>query len=189
MYKFTSFSLYFSFFLSVSAFFHVFFFSIKFFLKFSSDYWGGKKGVLPPHPNYWGGACPGCPPESTPMRIFLGRYLSHPNAFRLLSQHWNFSPFIARMGIYPYRWISGWGHCLRFRSMNTVEDVVVDCLPVYDENRGSLSRLFLSLHRMMRSEMTSTPLVAWTGSTHRRSSSQIEDGSRCSSSRIQMNQP
>src|SRR6218665_3413507 len=77
---------------------------------------------------------------------------------------------------------------VRFRSMNTVEDVVVDCLLVYDENRGSLSRLFLSLHRMMRSEMTSAPLVAWTGSTHQRSSSQIEDGSRCSS-RIQMNQP
>src|SRR6218665_372579 len=63
MYKFTSFSLYFSFFLSVSAFFHVYFFLIIFFLKFSSDYWGGKKGVLPPHPNYWGGACPGCPPR------------------------------------------------------------------------------------------------------------------------------
>ena len=31
---------------------------------------------------------------------------------------------------------------VRFRSMNTVEDVVVDCLLVYDENRGSLSRLF-----------------------------------------------
>jgi len=28
---------------------------------------GGKKGVLPSHPNYGGGACPGCPPESTPM--------------------------------------------------------------------------------------------------------------------------
>src|SRR6218665_2310030 len=64
MYKFTSFSLYFSFFLSVSAFFHVYFFTNKFFLKFSSDYWGGKKGVLPPHPNYFGGgACPGCPPR------------------------------------------------------------------------------------------------------------------------------
>src|SRR6218665_1863479 len=62
MYKFTSFSLFFSFFHSVSAFFHVYFFYINFFLKFSSDYWGGgKKGVLPPHPNYWGGACPGCP--------------------------------------------------------------------------------------------------------------------------------
>ena len=33
---------------------------------------------------------------------------------------------------------------VRFRSMNTVEDVVVDCLLVYDENRGSLSRPFFS---------------------------------------------
>src|SRR6218665_1555172 len=72
MYKFTSFSLYFSFFLSVSGFFHVYFFKLIFFLKFSSDYWGGKKGVLPPHPNYWGGACPGCPPQSTPMRMYTG---------------------------------------------------------------------------------------------------------------------
>src|SRR6218665_45602 len=78
---------------------------------------------------------------------------------------------------------------VRFRSMNTVEDIVVDCLLVYDENHGSLSRLFPLPHRMMRSEMTSAPLVAWTGSTHQRSSSQIEDRSRCSSSRIQMNQP
>src|SRR6218665_1414077 len=31
---------------------------------------------------------------------------------------------------------------VRFRSMNTVEDVVVDCLLVYDEDRGSLSILF-----------------------------------------------
>src|SRR6218665_125325 len=39
MYKFTSFSLYFSFFVSVSAFFHVFFLITNFF-QFSSDYWG-----------------------------------------------------------------------------------------------------------------------------------------------------
>src|SRR6218665_1986287 len=76
---------------------------------------------------------------------------------------------------------------VRFRSMNTVEDVVVDCLLVYDEDRGSLSRLLsLSLHtcRMMRSEMTSAPLVVWTGSTHQRSSFKIEDWLRCSSSRM-----
>src|SRR6218665_2039272 len=59
--------------LSVEFLFHTFcesvlslmfiFLHIIFFLKFSSDYWGGKKGVLPPHPNYLGGACPGCPPR------------------------------------------------------------------------------------------------------------------------------
>src|SRR6218665_2750770 len=45
-------------FLSFSLFLLSFMFifsKIKFLLKFSSDYWGGgKKGVLPPHPNYWG---------------------------------------------------------------------------------------------------------------------------------------
>jgi len=30
---------------------------------------------------------------------------------------------------------------VRFRSMDKVEDVVVDCLLVHDEDRGSLSRL------------------------------------------------
>src|SRR6218665_2420228 len=62
MYKFTSFSLYFSFFLSVSGFFHVYFFSINFFLKFSSDYWGGKKGFCPPI-LIIGGRVPGLPPR------------------------------------------------------------------------------------------------------------------------------
>src|SRR6218665_2366180 len=76
MYKFTSFSLYFSFFLS--------------------DYWGGKKGVLPPHPNYWGGACPGCPPpESTPMRIIhaIVIYLLH----KLSAQHYTKYYFSKRL--------------------------------------------------------------------------------------------
>src|SRR6218665_1107840 len=74
MYNFTSFSLYFSFFLFFLSFslfllsFMFIFLQINFFLKFSSDYWGGgKKGVLPPHPNYWGAAPRGAPPESTPM--------------------------------------------------------------------------------------------------------------------------
>src|SRR6218665_356341 len=44
------------------------FFSIKKIKKFSFDYWRGKKGVLPPI-LIIGGACPGCPPESTPMSI------------------------------------------------------------------------------------------------------------------------
>src|SRR6218665_2984182 len=77
---------------------------------------------------------------------------------------------------------------VRFRSMNTVEDVVV-ALGLYTMRIVvRCLGFFLSLHRMMRSEMTSALLVAWTGSTHQRSSSLIEDGSRCSS-RIQMNQP
>src|SRR6218665_2341879 len=70
MYQFTSFSLYFSFFLSVSAFFHVYFFKINFFLKFSSDYWGAKKRFCPPHPNYWG-RVPGLPPQS--LRLWGGK--------------------------------------------------------------------------------------------------------------------
>src|SRR6218665_406194 len=48
---------------------------------------------------------------------------------------------------------------VRFRSMNTVEDVVVDCLLVCDENRGCLG-FFLSLHRTMRSEIASAPLCS-----------------------------
>src|SRR6218665_4039635 len=56
--KFTPFSLYFSFFVSVSAFFHVFFIKNK---KFSSDYWGAKKGfpIL-----IIGGAHPRAAPQS-----------------------------------------------------------------------------------------------------------------------------
>src|SRR6218665_4019342 len=61
--KFTPFSLYFSFFVSVSVFFHVFWVKIK---KLSSDYWGGQKRGFAPHLNYWG-RVPGLPPESTPM--------------------------------------------------------------------------------------------------------------------------
>jgi len=55
----------FSFFVSVSAFFHVLFTKITKNKKLSSDYWGAKKGVLP-HLNYRG-RVPGLPPESTPM--------------------------------------------------------------------------------------------------------------------------
>ena len=35
---------------------------------------GGKKGALPPILIFLGGACPGCPPESTPMLITFGSY-------------------------------------------------------------------------------------------------------------------
>src|SRR6218665_3542453 len=35
---------------------------------------GGKRIPLPHQLNYWGGACPGCPPKSTPM---LGVSLRH----------------------------------------------------------------------------------------------------------------
>src|SRR6218665_2004317 len=45
----------------VSAFFHVYFFSINKIKKISSDYWGGQKGVLPPHPNFWGGGARAAP--------------------------------------------------------------------------------------------------------------------------------
>src|SRR6218665_1570237 len=57
--KSTPFSLYFSFFVSVSAFFHVF--SFKKNKKFSSDYWGAKRGFAP-YLNYWG-RMPGLPPR------------------------------------------------------------------------------------------------------------------------------
>src|SRR6218665_92850 len=62
--KFTPFSLYFSFFVSVSsAFFHVFLHKIN---KKNSRLiiGGGKKGVLPPILIIGGGGCPGSPPES-----------------------------------------------------------------------------------------------------------------------------
>src|SRR6218665_1180224 len=51
------------------GFFSVLFFLNEFFLKILMRLLGGQKKVFcPPHPNYWGGgACPGCPPESTPM--------------------------------------------------------------------------------------------------------------------------
>ena len=64
--KCTPFSLCFSFFVSVSAFFRVYFLRNKKIKKFSSDYWGDKKGVLPHHLSYWG-RVPGLPSESTPM--------------------------------------------------------------------------------------------------------------------------
>ena len=37
--------------------------------KFSSDYWGAKRGLSPIL--IIGGMCPGCPPESTPMTRFI----------------------------------------------------------------------------------------------------------------------
>src|SRR6218665_3968170 len=44
------------------------FLQINFFLKFSSDYWGGKKGVLPPILIIGGARARAAPPpESTPM--------------------------------------------------------------------------------------------------------------------------
>src|SRR6218665_4160750 len=51
------------FFLCLCFFFLSCFFFLKIFFKFSSDYWGGKKGVLPHHPNYWG-RMPGLPLQS-----------------------------------------------------------------------------------------------------------------------------
>src|SRR6218665_3108947 len=45
----------------------LFFFKLIFFLKFSSDYWGGKKGVLPPILIIGGARARAAPPESTPM--------------------------------------------------------------------------------------------------------------------------
>src|SRR6218665_1053378 len=69
MYKFTSFSLYFSFTLYF-CFLSCLFFLINFFLKFSSDYWGGgKKGVLPPI-LIIGGARARAAPQS--LRLCLG---------------------------------------------------------------------------------------------------------------------
>src|SRR6218665_1092139 len=44
------------------------FFQINFFLKFSSDYWGAKKGFCP-HPNYWGARARAAPPQS--LRLCL----------------------------------------------------------------------------------------------------------------------
>src|SRR6218665_4227682 len=38
----------------------VFFVLLSLFLFSFSDYWGAKRGFCP-HPNYLGGACPGCP--------------------------------------------------------------------------------------------------------------------------------
>src|SRR6218665_1618936 len=58
--KFTPFFLYFSFFVSVSAFFHVFFIKNK---KFSSDYLGGQKRGFPPI-LIIGGARPRAAPQS-----------------------------------------------------------------------------------------------------------------------------
>src|SRR6218665_1840729 len=57
-------------FLSFSLFllsFMFIFFLIIFFLKFSSDYWGGQKRGFAPHPNYWGARARAASPESTPM--------------------------------------------------------------------------------------------------------------------------
>src|SRR6218665_852915 len=45
----------------------MFIFLINKIKKFSFDYWGAKKGVLPPHPNYWGARARSAP-QSTPMR-------------------------------------------------------------------------------------------------------------------------
>jgi len=65
--KCTPFSLYFSFFVSVSAFFHVYFLKIQKIKQFSSDYWGStKEGFCPPI-LIIGRRVPGLPPESTPM--------------------------------------------------------------------------------------------------------------------------
>src|SRR6218665_1819905 len=58
------------------------FLQINFFLKFSSDYWGGQKRGFAPHPNYWGARARAAPPESTPM-VLIKNELFHQSSFYL----------------------------------------------------------------------------------------------------------